>query len=97
MTGRCLVFRKHLQYPAIQMSAACRINTEVPQWTPARPTQVFSLSLCVCVCEDLAIEYRTWISGQGTLQLAAAFISHVRLLVSFMQTLDTSPGDGNLG
>lgn len=49
MTGRCLVFRKHLQYPAIQMSAACRINTEVPQWTTARPTQLFSLSLSVCV------------------------------------------------
>lgn len=59
VTGRCLVFRKHLQYPAIQMSSACRINTEVPQWTPPRPTQL------ICVCEDLAIEGRTWFSGQG--------------------------------
>lgn len=40
VTGRCLVFRKHLQYPAFSNVVGVSHHHGVPQWAPARPTWV---------------------------------------------------------
>lgn len=86
VTGRCLVFRKHLQYPAVQMLSACRIVYGSPAVGPGT-THLVDL----CVLRRVAIEGRACSSGEETLykQLTAAFIPYYRLHRASMQTLGT--------